>query len=62
MKFKLAIRGSIHLWIVLSILIFGFACQPKIDNRISVIIDTDANNELDDQHALAYLFFNGNGL
>ena len=27
---------------------------------IPVIFDTDANNELDDQHALAYLFFNGN--
>lgn len=26
--------------------------------RIPVIIDTDANNELDDQHAMAYLFFN----
>lgn len=25
---------------------------------IPVIIDTDANNELDDQHAMAYLFFN----
>lgn len=27
-------------------------------NRIAVLFDTDANNELDDQHALAYLFFN----
>lgn len=26
--------------------------------RMRIIIDTDANNELDDQHALAYLFFN----
>ena len=26
----------------------------------SVIFDTDANNELDDQHALAYLLLNGN--
>lgn len=26
------------------------------DNRLELIIDTDANNELDDQHALAYLF------
>jgi hypothetical protein len=24
-----------------------------------VILDTDANNELDDQHAIAYLLFNG---
>ncbi|MCG2462501.1 nucleoside hydrolase [Flavobacteriaceae bacterium F89] len=27
-------------------------------HRISVIFDTDANNELDDQHAMAYLFTN----
>ena len=26
--------------------------------RIPILIDTDANNELDDQHALAYAFFN----
>lgn len=31
------------------------ASSPKIP----VIFDTDANNELDDQHALAYLLFNG---
>jgi len=28
------------------------------DSRIAIIIDTDTNNELDDQHALAYAFFN----
>jgi hypothetical protein len=28
-------------------------------DKLSVIFDTDANNELDDQHALAYLLFNG---
>jgi purine nucleosidase len=28
------------------------------DHRIPVIFDTDANNELDDQHALAYLLLN----
>ena len=33
--------------------------QPVKDDRIKVIFDTDANNELDDQHALAYLLFNG---
>ena len=27
--------------------------------RLRVIVDTDANNELDDQHALAYVLFNG---
>ena len=27
--------------------------------RIRVLLDTDANNELDDQHAIAYMLFNG---
>lgn len=31
--------------------------QP--DARIRVLLDTDANNELDDQHAIAYMLFNG---
>lgn len=29
--------------------------SPVDDDRIPVILDTDANNELDDQHAIAYL-------
>ena len=31
----------------------------KTTPRLKVIFDSDANNELDDQHALAYLLFNG---
>lgn len=31
---------------------------PSITQKLPVIFDTDANNELDDQHALAYLFSN----
>jgi len=35
--------------------------QPAASSeKIRLIFDTDANNELDDQHALAYLLFNGN--
>jgi hypothetical protein len=30
-----------------------------LTDRLSVILDTDANNELDDQHAIAYLLSNG---
>ncbi len=33
------------------------SAQPAA--RIPVIVDTDANNELDDQHALAYVLLNG---
>jgi purine nucleosidase len=32
---------------------------PAPAAKIPVLFDTDANNELDDQHAMAYLFFNG---
>ncbi|HCC70398.1 MAG TPA: nucleoside hydrolase, partial [Bacteroidales bacterium] len=28
------------------------------EKKIPVILDTDANNELDDQHAIAYMLFN----
>lgn len=35
---------------------FKYSTTPKID----LIFDTDANNEIDDQHALAYLLLNGN--
>ena len=38
------------------------ACQSEPRNgtpkKMKIIIDTDANNELDDQHALAYAFLN----
>lgn len=44
------------------ILILISACQqtqkPVEQTRIKILIDSDANNELDDQHALAYAFLN----
>ncbi len=36
---------------------YGFRSPGS--SKIAVVIDTDANNELDDQFALAYLFFSG---
>lgn len=34
-------------------------CQPfENSDKLKILIDTDANNELDDQHALAYAFLN----
>jgi len=39
------------------IAIFGI-CACENDTRPEVIFDTDANNELDDQHAIAYLLMN----
>lgn len=38
----------------------GWAQGKPPSKKMPVIFDTDANNELDDQHALAYLLFNGN--
>jgi len=40
---------------------FFLTCQTKqtdTTKKITVIFDSDTNNELDDQHALAYLLFN----
>lgn len=31
----------------------------RVDGKIRVLLDTDANNELDDQHAIAYMLMNG---
>lgn len=36
----------------------GCDSRADEDQRLKVLLDTDANNELDDQHAMAYLFFN----
>jgi inosine-uridine nucleoside N-ribohydrolase len=61
-----------HL-VVLCLILLSFrqwSCQTEgtvaeeettevIPSRIPVLFDTDANNELDDQHAMAYLLFNG---
>ncbi|MBX3180385.1 MAG: nucleoside hydrolase [Candidatus Hydrogenedentes bacterium] len=44
-------------------LLFSAAClsvpASAAEGKIRVLLDTDANNELDDQHAIAYLLFNG---
>lgn len=42
--------------------LFGACCSEKqetVPTKIPVLFDTDANNEVDDQHALAYLLFSG---
>jgi purine nucleosidase len=51
------------LFVLFIIFLFGLTvgCKMTSDKpfKIRVLFDTDANNELDDQHALAYLLFNG---
>ena len=44
--------------LVLAVLLVS--CSNVDAQRTRILFDTDANNELDDQHALAYLLFNGN--
>ena len=46
---------STALWLLAA----GATAAAVDPDRIRVILDTDANNELDDQHAIAYLLFNG---
>jgi len=47
---------KVFLLIVLASLISG--CSASKQQKPRIIFDTDANNELDDQHAMAYLLFN----
>ena len=53
---------AIFSFVLLLTLAFKTKSSPsskKPTGKIRVIFDTDANNELDDQHALAYLLFSG---
>ncbi len=55
--------GGRVAWAVMAALLAAGLCVAEAgeadDDRIRVILDTDANNEIDDQHAIAYLLFNG---
>ena len=56
---------KISIYFLLSVLLIlscGRSDSPetgKESDKMRVILDTDANNELDDQHAIAYMLFNG---
>jgi len=58
-------RRLTHCLAVLALFAGVGACRSAPEQptpgpeRIRVLLDTDANNELDDQHAIAYLLFNG---
>lgn len=57
MNKNLIITGMLPVFFLLA---FSFsACSMTDNSKIPVIYDTDANNEVDDQHALAYLLFSG---
>ncbi|MBN2030977.1 nucleoside hydrolase [bacterium] len=44
--------------LIITVLIYS-GCHHN-PSKTRIILDTDANNELDDQHAIAYMLFNGN--
>lgn len=52
-------RGLIALALLAPVADAGTAAGQPAESRIRVLLDTDANNELDDQHAIAYMLFNG---
>ncbi|MDD4425040.1 MAG: nucleoside hydrolase [Mariniphaga sp.] len=56
---KSGFRAVFIHFFVLALLLFT-GCNLTESNKIPVIFDTDTNNEVDDQHALAYLLFSGN--
>ena len=46
--------------VLVTVLSLGVSMESTIGSeKVRIILDTDANNELDDQHAIAYLLFNG---
>ncbi|MCM8543242.1 MAG: nucleoside hydrolase, partial [Lentisphaeraceae bacterium] len=47
-----------YLIILMSVFFLALPTFAQNAGKIPVIFDTDCNNELDDQHALAYLLFN----
>jgi len=52
------ILTNLLLWTVLVLISLPFIFPKSSQARYRVIFDTDANNEIDDQHAIAYLLFN----
>ena len=50
---------KIQMIIFSLVLALILGCTSEKPEQIRVILDTDANNELDDQHAIAYMLFNG---
>ena len=57
---KISIILRLRMFPVFLLVAVSFiSCNLTQTSKIPVIFDTDANNEVDDQHALAYLLFSG---
>jgi len=61
MKSKSFKRGFVNgiMPVLMLLAVLFSSCSLSESSKIPVIFDTDANNEVDDQHALAYLLFSG---
>jgi hypothetical protein len=55
---SMGFRSVVAILILLTVFVGCQKQEAKTEKKIRVIFDTDTNNELDDQHALAYLLFN----
>jgi purine nucleosidase len=53
------VRSAAVAWLVLFGAATAGAQAPSATSLTRVLLDTDANNELDDQHAIAYMLFSG---
>ena len=53
------VSGLVALALIASAAAWRAQGVQQPDSRIRVLLDTDANNEVDDQHAIAYMLFNG---
>ncbi len=51
-------RIIVLVCLVLSLSACSIKPKSVVSSKMKILIDTDANNELDDQHALAYAFLN----
>ncbi|MEO8623698.1 MAG: nucleoside hydrolase, partial [bacterium] len=52
-------RFGLALCLVLATPACGMQQAAPARERLRILLDTDANNEVDDQHALAYMLFSG---
>lgn len=59
MKYKILKSETLLIGFALILTLIMSCSRVTEKEKIKVLFDTDANNELDDQHALAYLLFNG---
>ena len=56
---RIVVRRALLSCLILLVSTFAASSSEAQRPRTHVLLDSDANNELDDQHAIAYMLFNG---